>query len=182
LSRNRSARSTRHAHATKRFGLVLLAVAAVVALTVGSSAGAAARTASNHASPVPGGARDNVTPAQMPVGASNALVTYILQLSGDPVVVQDANSKDAGHGPLSNSQKQQATNQLKSQQAPVISAAQQLGAKFKSSFQAVFNGVSVTIPARNAWMLSTINGVTGVFRAHTFTPSNIHGVPLIGAP
>jgi subtilisin family serine protease len=125
---------------------------------------------------------DNLTPVQMPIGASNAPVTYILQLPAHPVAVVDAHSKAMGKGPLSNVASNQLRQRLQAQQTPVMQAAQKLGGTVTGSFQTVYNGVAVSIPARDAWKLSTIKGVSGVFRSKNYWPSNTHGVPLIGAP
>jgi minor extracellular serine protease Vpr len=172
----RAVRTPRRAH-----GLVVAVAAALVALAV-TSVASGAGAAGTAFKTVPGGGIDNLTPAQMPIGASNAPVTYILQLPGDPVAVVDANSKDSGNGPLSKGDKAQLTQQLKAQQSPVIQAVQNLGGTVTGSFQTVYNGVAVVIPARDAWKLATIQGVSGVFRGRNYTLSNIHGVPLIGAP
>jgi minor extracellular serine protease Vpr len=151
---------------------------ALVALSVVSAAGAA----NNGVKPVSNDALENVTPAFVPLGVSKAMTTYVVQLAGDPVVVADANSKDNGTGPLSDSQRGQLKDQLKAQQAPVAQQIQQLGGSVTASFQAAYNGLAVRIPADKASSLASIAGVTGVFRSLSYAPSNIHGIPLIGAP
>jgi subtilisin family serine protease len=154
-------------------------VAAFVALSVVSAAGAANI---KGVTPVPGGSLENVTPAITPLGLSNALTTFVVQLAGDPVTVADANSQDNGHGPLSPGQWQSLRDQLKAQQAPVAQQVQQFGGKVIAQFQSAYNGLAVQIPASKASSLESIPGVTGVFRSLNYTPSNIHGIPLIGAP
>lgn len=118
----------------------------------------------------------------VPLGVSNAMTTYVVQMAGDPVTVAEANSKDSGSGAFSEGQKKQVRDQLKAQQAPVAQQVQQLGGSVIASFQAAYNGLAVRIPANKASSLETISGVTAVFRSLSYTPSNIHGIPLIGAP
>ena len=160
-----------------RSAWITVSCVAFVALGSVSAAGAANR----GVTPVPGGALENVTPSTMPLGVGNAVATYIVQLSGDPVVLADAKSKDRG-GPLSESQKQQLKDQLKAQQAPAVQKAQDLGGTVTAQFQAAYNGFAVRIAASKASVLATIPGVVGVFRSLLYTQSNIHGIPLIGAP
>jgi minor extracellular serine protease Vpr len=152
----------------------------VAALAVVSAAGAS----NPKGVPVPSGAGDSIKPTQLPVGVANAPVSYILQLSGDPVVLVDAKSQERGRGGLSAAEKAQMKQQLQQQQAPVVQAAQQVGATVKATFQSVYNGVAVTIPARDAWKLSTIKGVTAVYRGRTYTRSDFadNGLSWIGAP
>ncbi len=114
-----------------RSAWITVSCVAFVALGSVSAAGAANR----GVTPVPGGALENVTPSTMPLGVGNAVATYIVQLSGDPVVLADAKSKDRG-GPLSESQKQQLKDQLKAQQAPAVQKAQDLGGTVTAQFQA----------------------------------------------
>jgi minor extracellular serine protease Vpr len=162
----------------RRGAWIAASIAALVALSVVSAAGAATK----GITPVPGGSITNLKPAVTPLGFNNAVATYVVQLSGAPVVVADADSKDNGSGPLSDSQRSQIRAQLKSAQAPVAQQISQLGGSVTASFQAAYNGLAVRIAASKAASLETIPGVTGVFRSLTYKPSNIHGIPLIGAP
>jgi minor extracellular serine protease Vpr len=150
-------------------------VLVVGALGVVSSAGAAGK-------PVTGGAIENLTPAVTPFGMSNAQTTVVVQLSGDPITVADANSKDAGRGALSSAQKDAIRQQLRSQQSPVEQQIRQLGGKVLADYQAAYNGVKVQIAANATSELQSISGVVAVHPVHLVYPSNIHGVPQIGGP
>jgi minor extracellular serine protease Vpr len=157
---------------------VALSIVALAALGIVSGAGAA----QPNAKPVPGGALENFTPAVTPFGVSNAMTTYVVQMSGNPVTVADANSKDAGNGGLSADQKDALKAQLEAQQAPLEQQVQKLGGTVIASFQNVYNGVAVQVPANQAASLESVPGVTSVYRSLNHTISNIHGVPLVQGP
>ena len=177
MSTSRVGRPTRRRHARRTS--VFVAIALLAALAVVSAAGAG--TISN-VKPVPGGALENFTPVVTPFGVSNAMTTYVVQLSGAPVTVADANSKDNGNGPLSQGQKDALKQQLKSEQAPVAQKVQALGGHVIASFQSVYNGVAVQVPANKVADLEAVTGVTSIYRSHNHTISNIHGVPLVQGP
>src|SRR4051812_21170247 len=164
-------------HARRSFWVVL-SIISLVALSIVSAAGAAPPSAN----PAPGGAVENFTPAVLPFGVSNALTTFVVQLAGAPVTVADADSKDAGKGGLSQEQKNALKDQLKAAQAPVVQQAQALGGNVVASFQSVYDGVAVQVPANQAASLESIPGVTNVYRSLDHTISNIHGVPLVQGP
>jgi subtilisin family serine protease len=177
VSSSRVGRAARRRHASKYFGLAL-SIASLAALSIVSAAGAAPPSAT----PVPGGSLENFTPAVLPLGVSNAMATFVVQLSGTPVTVADANSKDNGNGALSGDQKNALKAQLKAQQAPVVQQVKALGGTVIASFQSVYNGVAVQVPANQAASLESISGVTNVYRSLNHTISNIHGVPLVQGP
>lgn len=160
------------------FGVVL-GVSLVVALAAVSAAGAA-----RGVTPAGDAALHNFKPTVEPLGISNAPVDYIVQLAGDPVTVQDANSQDNGKGPLTKSQKQAAKDKLKGQQAPVVQQIQQLGGTVVGQFQSAYNGVAVRIAAKEGNALAQISGVTAVYRSsiYHYVPTNVNSVPLIGGP
>ena len=177
MSSNRVGRPTGRRRASSSFWIVL-AIASLAALSIVSAAGAAPPSAK----PVPGGAHDNFTPSALPLGVGNALTTFVVQLSGAPVTVADANSKDAGNGALTPDQKNAIKAQLKADQAPVVQKVQALGGKVLASFQSVYDGVAVQVPASQAASLESVSGVTSVYRSLNHTISNIHGVPLVQGP
>ena len=59
---------------------------------------------------------------------------------------------------------------------------QALGGNVVASFQSVYNGVAVQVPANQAASLESVAGVTNVYRSLNHTISNIHGVPLVQGP
>jgi subtilisin family serine protease len=150
-------------------------VAALAALGVVSGAGAASKS-------VPGGELENATPAGQLLGVGNRAITVVVQLQGDPITLADASSQANGSGSLSSDQKKQVREQLKAQQAPVVQQIQAKGGTVLATYQAAYNGIKVQISARKAGTLSSISGVVGVHTLPTYTPSNVHGIPFIGAP
>ena len=109
---------------------------------------------------------------------SNKPVQVMVQVQGDPIMVADAKADRS----LSNASKSQLRHTLKVRQAGVASHVRALGGTVGASYQAAYNGLKVTVAARKVAELNSIPGVVGV---HTLTPksfSNIHGIPLIGAP
>jgi minor extracellular serine protease Vpr len=112
------------------------------------------------------------------LGLGNHQTTVVVQLAGDPITVADANAAS----PLSDSQKQSIRDQLRSQQAPVENQVRNYGGKILASYQAAYNGFKVSIAASQAAQLASLPGVVAVYPLELVKPSNIHGIPLIGAP
>jgi subtilisin family serine protease len=118
-----------------------------------------------------------ITPAHMPLGVGQP-VTVVVQLSGDPVAVQQGN---AGRK-LSKSEKDQIKSQLKGAQDSLRASIESLGGTVLANYQASYNGVKVRIARDKVDQLRSLPGVIGVRPVQLFKPSNIHGIPLIGAP
>jgi minor extracellular serine protease Vpr len=164
---------------------MVLALAAVAAVAVGLTGASGATGQLGRFKTIPGGPITGSHSALVPLALSNKLATYILELRAKPVAVVDAASKNAGHGALNYAQKAHVARQIRSQQAPVISAVQQLHrARVTERYVGVYNGISVTLPQREAWKLSSIRGVKAVFAAKTYTlatgPGD--GIPITRAP
>jgi subtilisin family serine protease len=120
--------------------------------------------------------RGSFHPVWTPPGVRNAPTTVVVQLAGEPVAAQDAAT------PLTKDQKRQLKDQLKNKQAPVVSQIQSQGGQVLASYQVAYNGVKVRIKSRDAGKLASIPGVVAVRPLQLMKPSNVHGVPLIGAP
>jgi subtilisin family serine protease len=148
----------------------ILSLTAVAAALIAVSAAGAARI------PVPGGASNGQ--ALTPLGLGNHQTTVVVQLAGDPITVADANAA----APLSDSQKDSIRSQLRSQQAPVENQVRAYGGTVLASYQASYNGFKVSIAANQAASLASLPGVVAVWPLELVQPSNIHGIPLIGAP
>jgi len=176
-----SSRVAPRRHAAKLLSAVL-PLAAILALSMVSGAGAASSSApaTFKATPAPTGSVDGFTPAVSPI--SKSISTVIVQLSGDPVTVADANSKDAGGPGLSDAQKSSLKAQLQSQQAPVEQAVQQDGGKVLASYQDAYNGIAVQIPASKVASLSSLSGVANVYPSRNYTFSDDPGVTLVQGP
>jgi minor extracellular serine protease Vpr len=172
LRSSRVGRPAGRRHASRNAIWIALSVAAFVALSVVSAAGAA-----NNPIVAPN-AGQKFTPVLTPIGLSNKPTTLVVQLSGDPITVADANAAS----PLSQGQKDSIRSQLRSQQAPVAQQIQSLGGHVLASYQAAYNGFKVQIAASQAAQLAALPGVTGVYTLPTYKPDNVHGVPLVGGP
>jgi len=172
LSSSRVGRPTGRRHDSRNAIWIALSVAAFVALSVVSAAGA-----SNKPIVAPN-AGLKFTPVFQPIGISNKPTTLVVQLSGDPITVADADAAS----PLSQGQKDSIRSQLRSQQAPVAQQIQSLGGHVLASYQAAYNGFKVQIAANQAAALAALPGVTGVYQLPTYKPDNIHGIPLVGGP
>ncbi|HEY3542030.1 MAG TPA: S8 family serine peptidase [Gaiellaceae bacterium] len=157
----------------RAYALLAVAVTAMAALAFVSAAGA-----SNRPVQLPDGAIDGFRAATLPLGSAATPVTVMVQLKGDPVTVADADSASG----LSQGQKDQLQGQLKSQQGSVAQQIQSLGGTILGSYQLAYNGIKVQIPANKISSLYSLNGVTAVNAMKPMSFSNIHGVPLIGAP
>ena len=117
----------------------------------------------------------------VPASLSNQPVTVMLQFNGDPVAVQDAKAKENGQK-LTPDQKAAIRAQLKSQQDAANGGIAAAGAQVVGQLQDAYNGVQVVVSQRNVAQLATLPGVSAVHAVQSFTPSNVNGVPFIGAP
>jgi minor extracellular serine protease Vpr len=148
--------------------------ALVTSLAVLGGADPAAAVPTRHFAPAPA---DSVI-THLPLGVSNALTTVMVELSGDPVAVTDADAAT----PLTAGQKQARRGQLRAAQVPVEQRVRELGGTVVGNYQSAYNGIKVRIPARSAPALLDVPGVTALHRIQAMQPDNIRGVPLIGAP
>ena len=114
----------------------------------------------------------------LPLGLSNAQVTLMLQMAGDPVTVADANAAT----PMTKSQRQALKNQLRGKQTAAEQRVRELGGTVLGNYQSSYNGIKVRIAGKQAAALQDIAGVVAVRRLQLSKPDNVRGVPLIGAP
>jgi minor extracellular serine protease Vpr len=119
-----------------------------------------------------------VTPAWTPVGLSKQSVTVVVQLTGDPVAVQ----QEAAGRKLTRSEKDQAKNKLKGDQNALRGSIEKLGGTVLAGYQSSYNGIKVRITRDKAAQLATLPGVMGVRPLQIMRPGNTNGIPLIGAP
>ena len=119
-----------------------------------------------------------ITPAWTPLGVGNQSVTVVIQLPGDPVAVQQAN---AGRK-LNQAEKDQIKAQLKGKQDSLRASIQSLGGTILGTYQASYNGIKVRIARDKVDALRALPGITAVRPVQIFKPSNVRGIPLIGAP
>jgi minor extracellular serine protease Vpr len=145
--------------------------AAIFAVSAGAAqAGVAANV-------VAGGARA-FNAVNVPLGISNKPVSFVLEMAGEPIAVLGSkmpNGMDAGA-------KASLRAQMRAKQDVVAAKVRALGGKVLSSYQLVYNGVRVVMPAKSQNLLAAIPGVIAVHRLQVFQQNNVHGVPLSGGP
>ena len=117
-------------------------------------------------------------PVWTPLGVSKRPVTVVVQLAGDPVAVQ----QEAAGRKLARAEKDQIKFQLRNAQAAMQSSIQGLGGTVLANYQAAYNGIKVRIPSNKIDQLSALPGVTAVRPLFPIKRTNVHGIPLIGAP
>ena len=172
MTSSRVRRPAGRRHASRNAFWIGLAAAALVVLSAVSAAGAADNPI---VAPNPG---RHFTPAFQPLGISSTPTTVVVQLSGDPIAVADADATT----PLSQGQKDSIRSRLRSQQAPVSQQIRSLGGHVLASYQAAYNGFKVEIAANQAAQLASLPGVTGVYPLPTYKLDNTQGIPLVGGP
>src|SRR5260370_11568055 len=117
----------------------------------------------------------------VPAALSTQLVTVVLELSGSPVAVQDADAQRHGHK-LRDGDKQSVRPQLAAQQDQLHEQLAKANAQVVGQMQDAYNGIQVTVPESNIVDLSSLPGVIAIHSVQTFEPSNVNGVPFVGAP
>jgi minor extracellular serine protease Vpr len=170
--RSRVGGPTTRRRTSRRTAWIAVSVVALIALSIVSAAGAAGPA------PIKPAQAGKFTPVNVPLGISNQPQTVIVQLSGDPVTVDDANSA----APFTQSQWNSSRDQLKSEQAPVASRIRQLGGQVLATYQLAYNGIKVRIAGSKAESLESLPGVVAVHPVDIVKPDNVHGVPLVGGP
>jgi subtilisin family serine protease len=126
-------------------------------------------------------ASDGATGKFTPASLSNKQITAVVQLGGAPVAVRDANAKKQG-AKLTLAQKNAIRQQLRSQQNALHGQLANAGAKIVGQMQDAYNGIQVIVAQKNLAKLASLPNVVGIHGVPSFKPTNIHGVPFIGAP
>lgn len=151
---------------------VLGAVAPVGAAQAASALTTAAKLPAGRFEKAPAGSK--IT--KLPLALSNAKVTVMLELEGDPVAVADAEN------PLTAAQKSSHRAALRVKQKPTADKVRDLGGSVLGDYQSAYNGLKVRIAQRQVAKLAALPDVVAVHRVTTVKPDNVRGVPLIGGP
>lgn len=117
----------------------------------------------------------------VPASLADKPTAVILQLPDKPVAVQAAEAHDQGKE-LSPSEKVQIRSDIKSKQDAIKPQIQSAGGDVVGQMQDAYNGVLVSTTERNVPQLATVPGIVAVHAVKTFEPTNVNGVPFIGAP
>src|SRR5438128_6026118 len=118
--------------------------------------------------------------AFVPASLSDRTVSVVLQLSGAPVAVQDADAQRRGQK-LSPADKHAIRSQLEAQQNQLHGPLAAAGAQVVGQMQDAYNGIQVVVPQKSLAQLASLPGVTAIHALQTFMPDNVNGVPFVGA-
>jgi len=155
-----------HHHARRGIAALTLVLGAIAVTNVGAVRPEVAATP------------EAVTPKWVPLGVGNQNVTVMVQLTGDPVAVAQGN---AGRK-LTKAEKDAIKARLRGAQNGLRGTIAALGGTVLGEYQAAYNGLKVRMPASKVDQLAAVAGVAAVRPLQLVRPTNIHGVPLIGAP
>ena len=113
----------------------------------------------------------------------NRKITIMLQMAGDPVVVQQTSSGRA----FTTSERTSARAGIKKHQDAIVPRIKSAGGRIVGQLQDAYNGIQVSVAAGNVRTLAALPGVTAVHAVATYKPSisakpaNTVGVPYVGA-
>jgi minor extracellular serine protease Vpr len=160
--------------------LVALAVAAVATADDGDNAVPTSRF--ERIDPATIGLNEGSGTKFVPASMSDKPVSVVLKMSGSPVAVAEANARQQGTK-LSAAQKAAIRADLKARQDSISKDVAQAGATIISQMQDAYNGILVHAAQKDLPALAAIPGVTDIQPVGLYSvPTNVNGVPLIGAP
>ena len=110
--------------------------------------------------------------------ASDALVNVMVEMSGNPVAVEEA---EAGHE-FTTAQRSAVRAKLRKAQNAISDDIAAKGGKVMSHMQSAYNGMRVRISTRSAAGLAKLPGVTAVHSVPVRTLDNTASVPYLGVP
>lgn len=158
----------------------LLALASVVALVLSASPAVAAPPAASPLARferVPSGGAVKTAWKPLSLGASGR-VTVIVEMKGDPVAVVEA---DKGHA-LTASERSAVKSSLKKNQDAILGTLKSRGGRIQATMQSAYNGIQLSIPAKQVDALAALPNVVAVYPARTYTVGNAVSVPFLGVP
>ena len=110
----------------------------------------------------------------LPASMSDKQVSVMLKMSGAPVVAR---------GNLNASQKASVRAQLKAAQDGISKDIAKAGGTVVGQTQDAYNGILVHAKQKDVAALASLPGVTDIQPVGLYNePTNVHGVPLVGAP
>ncbi len=153
----------------------LLIVAGALALTVPTVAHAEPGKDRFDEAPGPTRISGSAKPAYL---NSEAKVTVMVELTGDPVAVVEAQADQ----PLSEARAAQIRSGLKKAQDKVKSEINSRGGKVFSQMQSAYNGMRASLPRKQLRAVSQLPGVKAVQAAPVYTTGTATSVPFLGVP
>lgn len=121
----------------------------------------------------------SIKPAMKPRGLRSPSVKVMVGLAGDPITLVQARTPDRR---LTAGEKSLLRDALRSEQAPVRSGVQSLGATVLREYQNAFNGFSIEVPAQQLASLRRLPGVANVHPVRVMRPNLTQAVPFVAAP
>ena len=107
----------------------------------------------------------------------NRKITVMLQMTGDPVVVQQTSSGRK----FTTVESTSVRAGIKKHQDAIVARIKSAGGRIVGQLQDAYNGIQVSVPAGKVTTLAALPGVTAVHAVATYTPSNTVGIPYVGA-
>lgn len=111
------------------------------------------------------------------IGA-DGLVTVVVEMSGDPVAVVEA---EQGRE-LSEGERGDVKGRLKDAQQPVSAAIEDKGGTVQAEMQSAYNGLQAAVPASELDAIASMPNVVAVHPVRTYAVDNAVSVPFLGVP
>jgi subtilisin family serine protease len=160
--------------------LVALVVAAVA--TAGDGDNPVSTSRFERIDPATVGLNDGSGTKFVPASMSVKQVSVVLKMSGSPVAIAEASARQQGKK-LSADQKAAIRADLKARQDSISKDVSQAGATIIDQMQDAYNGILVHAAQKDLPALAAIPGVIDIQPVGLYSvPTNVNGVPLIGAP
>ena len=156
-----------------RFAGISVLITTVGVVASASQAGADPVTP-KHFQPAPAGS----TVKHLPLGVSNAPVTVVVQMAGDPVTVADADAAT----PLTGRSVPAVAHSLRQQQTSAEPKIRASAARCSATTNRPTTASRCRSPATRSTRCARSRTSSACTSVQTFKPDNVHGVPLIGAP
>lgn len=111
------------------------------------------------------------------IGA-DGLVTVVVEMTGDPVAVVEA---EQGRE-LSDGERGDVKSRLKDAQEPVSAAIEDKGGSVQAEMQSAYNGLQAKVPAAELDAIASMPNVVAVHPVRTYSVDNAVSVPFLGVP
>ena len=117
----------------------------------------------------------------VPTTLSDQPISVILELTGAPVAVQDAEAQKHGQQ-LTADDKRAIRQRIEASQNQLHDGLAAARAQVVGQMQDAYNGIQVVVPQSSLSSLATLPGVTAIHAVQTYELDNTNGVPYVGAP
>jgi subtilisin family serine protease len=109
---------------------------------------------------------------------SDGRVTVIIEMSGDPVaVVQAEKGRD-----LTATERSNVKGKLKKAQDSIRGSITGKGGKIQAQMQSAYNGIQASVPAEELDAVAALPGVVAIHPVRTYELDNAVSVPFLGVP